>query len=150
MKRTQIREITFKLLYSKEIQKQIEEEQIEFFLKMQEEELKEQEENTKEEKLKEREKEEIKQTIQKIEENAKTIQELIEKNLKEKWSIERISKIDLSILKLAIYELIYTEIPFKVTINEAVELAKNYGDDNSKSFVNGILASIVKEKKIDI
>ena len=64
--------------------------------------------------------------------------------------MDRISKIDFAILELAIYELIYTDIPFKVTINEAVELAKKYGDEHAKSFVNGILASIVKEKKIDL
>ena len=51
----------------------------------------------------------------------------------------------MSILKLAIYEIKYTQVPFKVAINEAVELAKKYGDENSKTFVNGILASIVKE-----
>ena len=70
----------------------------------------------------------------------------IGKNLKEDWKIERISKIDLVILKLAIYEIKYKELPYKVVINEAVELAKKYGEDNSKNFVNGILASIVKEE----
>ena len=69
----------------------------------------------------------------------------IEINLKSDWKIERISKIDLAILKIAIYEIKYKDIPFKVGINEAVELAKKYGEDNSKNFVNGILASIVKE-----
>ena len=69
--------------------------------------------------------------------------------MKEKWTIDRISKIDLAILKIAIYELVFTKLPYKVVINEAVELAKKYGEDSSKSFVNGILASIVKEKNID-
>ena len=54
-------------------------------------------------------------------------------------------RIDLSILKLAIYEIQYKDIPFKVVINEAVELAKKYGEDSSKNFVNGILASIVNK-----
>lgn len=80
----------------------------------------------------------IKNNQQKIEEDIKT-------NLKENWKIDRISKVNLSILKLAIYEIKYTQVPFKVAINEAVELAKKYGDENSKTFVNGILASIVKE-----
>ena len=66
-------------------------------------------------------------------------------NLKSNWKIERISKIDLSLLELAIYEIKYKEVPYKVAINEAVELAKKYGEENSKTFVNGILASIVKE-----
>ena len=80
----------------------------------------------------------IKNNQQKIDEDIKT-------NLKENWKIGRISKVNLSILKLAIYEIKYTQVPFKVAINEAVELAKKYGDENSKTFVNGILASIVKE-----
>ena len=68
------------------------------------------------------------------------------KNLKSDWKIERISKMDLSILRLAIYEINYKELPYKVAINEAVELAKKYGEDTSKKFVNGVLASIVKEE----
>lgn len=80
-----------------------------------------------------------------IEKYEECIIELIQKNLKADWKIERISKIDLSILKLAIYEIKYKDIPFKVCINEAVELAKKYGEDSSKNFVNGILASIVKQ-----
>ena len=51
----------------------------------------------------------------------------------------------MAILKLAIYEIIYKKIPYKVVINEAVELAKKYGEDTSKVFINGILASVVKE-----
>lgn len=62
------------------------------------------------------------------------------------WSIDRIFKIDLAILRLAIYELMYTEVPYKVAINEAVELAKKYGNDESYTFVNGVLREIVKEK----
>ena len=70
---------------------------------------------------------------------------LYRQNLKEDWKIERISKIDVVILKLAIYEIKYKEVPYKVAINEAEELAKKYGEENSKTFVNGVLASIVKE-----
>ena len=80
--------------------------------------------------------------IKKEEDN---IQNYIEQNLKSDWKLNRISKMDLSILKVAIYEIKYNQIPYKVAINEAVELAKKYGEDKSKNFVNGILASIVKE-----
>ena len=80
-----------------------------------------------------------------IQNNINIIDEKIEKNLKSDWKLERISKIDLSILRLAIYEITFKEVPFKVAINEAVELAKKYGEDSSKKFVNGILASVVKE-----
>ena len=126
MNRTAIREHTFKLLYSNEIQKEIDEEQIEIFIEANNIEGQEQIEY-------------IKNSFYGIQKNIEEIKELIEKNLKEKWTIERISKIDIAILKLAIY---------KVAINEAIELAKKYGDESSKKFINGILASIVKEKDI--
>ena len=48
-------------------------------------------------------------------------------------------------LKLAIYEIKYKQIPYKVAINESLELAKKYGEETSKNFINGILASVVKE-----
>ena len=87
----------------------------------------------------------IKDAILGIDKNEKAIDELIKSNLKSDWKIERISKIDLSILKLAIYEIKYKELPYKVVINEAVELAKKYGEETSPKFINGILASIIKE-----
>ena len=93
-------------------------------------------------------KEYIRDVVLGIETNIEDITKLIEKHLKSDWKIDRISKIDLSLLKLAIYEIKYKEIPYKVAINEAIELAKKYGEDNSKNFVNGILASVVKELNI--
>ena len=131
MNRTAIREQAFKLIYSLEIQKQDDlQEAIDLFL----------ESNEIEDKSA---KEYINDAILGIEKNKEKIVEQIEKNLKKDWKIDRISKIDLAILKLAIYEIQYKELPFKVVINEAVELAKKYGEDSSKNFVNGILASIV-------
>ncbi|MCM1135881.1 MAG: transcription antitermination factor NusB [Clostridium sp.] len=57
------------------------------------------------------------------------------------WNTERMGKVDLTILRLAVYEILYDEaIPTRVAINEAVELAKKYGQDSSSSFVNGVLA----------
>ncbi len=135
MKRTETREQAFRLIYSSQIQKDMDEEQINIFI----------EENN----LGEEEAEYIKNIFYGIKENKEKIEKLISSNLKEKWSMDRISKIDLSILKLAIFELVYSKLPYKVAINEAVELAKKYGEDSSKSFVNGVLASIVKEKKLD-
>ena len=133
MNRTKIREQAFKLIYSLEIQKRDDiEEQIDLYI----------ESNGIVDK---NAIEYIKDAVLGIEKNKEKILEKIEKNLKSDWKIERISKIDLAILKLAIYEIKYKEIPFKVVINEAVELAKKYGEDTSKNFVNGILASIVKE-----
>jgi len=61
------------------------------------------------------------------------------------WPIEQIAPLDKNILRLAIYELLFTsEIPPKVAINEAVELAKTYGSDNSSKFVNGVLGTIYR------
>jgi len=60
------------------------------------------------------------------------------------WKTTRMGKVDLSIIRLAVYEIKYEEdIPAKVSINEAVELAKKYGTDDSASFVNGVLAKFV-------
>lgn len=135
MKRTKTRENAFKLIYSSELQKNMNEGQIELFLQ--------------ENKIEKKEEiQYIKKVFNGVKENEEEITSLIESNLKAKWTMDRISKINLVILKLAIFELIYSKIPYKVVINEAVELAKKYGDDNSKAFVNGILASIVKEKKL--
>lgn len=59
------------------------------------------------------------------------------------WKITRMGKVELTILRLAVYEMKYDdEIPTKVAINEAVELAKKFGEDNSSGFVNGILAKL--------
>lgn len=133
MKRSVIRELAFKLIYSLEIQKANElEEQIDLFLECNELED-------------EQAKEYIKDVVNGIYKNEDEINELIEKNLKADWKLDRLSKIDLSILKLAIYEIKYKNIPYKVAINEGLEIAKKYGEDNSKNFINGILASIVKE-----
>ncbi len=63
----------------------------------------------------------------------------------EKWSFERIASVEKTLLRLATYELTYEEeIPEKVTLNEAIELAKAFGDDKSGSFVNGVLKKMLK------
>ncbi|MBR5227895.1 MAG: transcription antitermination factor NusB [Clostridia bacterium] len=77
--------------------------------------------------------------------NIESIDKEILANLKN-WTLDRIFKIDLAILRLAIYELKYTDTPFKVVINEAVEIAKKYGNDDSYTFINGVLREVVKEK----
>lgn len=76
--------------------------------------------------------------------NLHNIDSIIEKYSKG-WKISRLVRIDLAILRLATYELKYSDVPESVVINEAVELAKKYGTDKSSSFINGILASITKE-----
>jgi N utilization substance protein B len=61
------------------------------------------------------------------------------------WPIDKLNKIDLAILRLAVYELQNTNTPPKVVIDEAVELAKEYGADSSPAFVNGVLGTIYKK-----
>jgi N utilization substance protein B len=62
------------------------------------------------------------------------------------WKLDRIAKAELAILRLAVFEALYDDsIPVGVAVNEAVELAKKYGDDNGPAFVNGILGKIVNE-----
>lgn len=63
------------------------------------------------------------------------------------WKLNRMGKVELTILRLAVYEMEYDEdVPVKVAINEAVELAKKYGEDNSAGFVNGVLAKVAKDE----
>ena len=133
MNRSASREKAFKLIYSLEVQREeILEDQIDLFIES---------ENIKDENTIEY----IKSTVNGINGNIKRINEKISKNLKSGWTIERISKIDLALLKIAIYEIIYTDTPYKVAINEAIELSKKYGEETSPNFINGVLASVVKE-----
>lgn len=74
-----------------------------------------------------------------------TLDELIDSAAKG-WKASRLGKVDLTILRLAVYEMKYDEdIPVGVAINEAVELAKKFGQDESPSFINGILAKLAKQ-----
>ncbi len=88
----------------------------------------------------------IKSVVEGVSEKSEELEELITKNLKKGWSLSRISKVSLAIMKMAIYEMKYVDdVPGKVAINEAVELAKRYGDDDDPTFVNGLLGSVFKE-----
>ena len=76
-------------------------------------------------------------------ENINDIDARISSLLKD-WTIERISKVNLSVLRLAMCEILYIDdIPYQVSINEAVELAKKFSDDDAPAFINGVLASAV-------
>ncbi len=133
MKRSEVRELAFKLIYSIEIQKETDlEEQINIYLESQEID----DENA----IKY-----IKDCIHGINKNKEDIIKVIEGTLQSDWKIDRISKINLSLLELAIYEIQYKDIPYKVEINEVVELAKKYGEEQSSKFINGALAKVVKD-----
>lgn len=132
MNRSAMRELAFKMIYGMEIQKEFNKEQLELYI--------EDNEITDKKAI-----EYLNSIFDGIVENNEVILNMISENLKKEWSIDRISKVNLAILKIAIYEIKYMELPFKVAINEAVELAKKYGDDSSPVFVNGVLASIVNK-----
>ena len=136
MNKSAIREETFKLLYSLEIQKEFDTEEIDLFF-----------EDTEIED--EKAKKEILNEINEIKEKNEDIIKQISENLKSDWNVERISKINVALLKIAIYEMLYKEVPYKVVINEVVELAKKYGEDTSSSFINGVLATVVKKNNLD-
>lgn len=134
MNKSEIREEIFKLIYSLEVQKNESIEQINVFLESSD--------------LPEKAKEQIKESTLKIIDLSPEIEEEVAKNLKSEWKINRISKINMSILKIAIYEILHKKLPYKISINEAVELAKKYGEETSASFINGILASVVKDNNL--
>lgn len=127
------RELAFCYIYSQELQHQNSKSQVKLFL-----------DSTEVENGKVREY--VKDIAKGIKEKDEEITELISKNLKTGWTIDRISTVDLSLLKLAIYEIKYRELPYKIAINEAVKYAKVYGEDTSASFINGVLASVVQEE----
>ena len=76
--------------------------------------------------------------------NINDIDKIANKNLKD-WTIDRFSNIDKAILRMGIYELVYTDTPEIVSINEAVELAKEYSDEKVKNMINAVLDSIYHE-----
>ena len=83
-------------------------------------------------------------TLEAVQEHHEEIDRIINDNL-DNWSLERIAKADLAILRTAVAEMLYVEsIPVSVSINEAVELAKKYGDERSYKFVNSVLGKIAK------
>ena len=92
---------------------------------------------------KEKDKTYIFEKVEKISEKLEDIDAKINE-VSEGWKTGRMGKVDLTLIRLAVYEMLYEEdVPAKVAINEAVELAKQYGTDNSPSFVNGVLAKLV-------
>ncbi|MDO4331648.1 MAG: transcription antitermination factor NusB [Eubacteriales bacterium] len=129
MNRRELREQIFKLLFRVEFNAQSEmTEQCTLFF--------EDEENT----ASEKDIAYIRGKYEKIAEKLPEIDELINKTAKG-WSTDRMGKVDLTIIRLAVYEIRYDEeVPEGVAINEAVELAKKFGQDGSSGFVNGILA----------
>ena len=134
MSRKRSREVAMDLLFENSIKKEKPEEIIENFL-----------ENT-EYDIENLDMTYIRDILSGIESNISQIDETIEKYLV-KWKLSRISKVNLSILRLATYEILFDDkIPFRVSINEALDLTRRYSDESSVAFVNGVLDKISKNK----
>lgn len=134
MGRSELREHIFRILFRIEFQPKEEmEEQLALYL----EEL---------ESAKDTEKEYIRRKYTAIAEKVETIDEMINTSATG-WKTSRMGKVDLTILRLAVYEIEWDEeVPQGVAINEAVELAKRYGGEESPSFINGVLGNIVNPR----
>ena len=130
MSRSKLREKVFRLLFRVEFypKEEFADQETLFF---QDE---EQEQMTEEESLL------VAQTVEDIRGKLTDVDSAISEHMKG-WNLDRIGKVELTILRLAVYEISYvSEIPVSVSINEAVELAKRYGQDEASAFVNGVLA----------
>lgn len=132
MRRSELREHLFVMLFHKEFhEEQALKEQFDYYLSTLEQ-------------PKEKEITYLTEKVFKIIDNLSAIDQMLEE-VSNGWRTNRMGKVDLTILRLAIYEMKYDEdIPVGVAINEAVELAKKFGEDSSSSFINGILAKLAE------
>jgi len=136
MNRTAMRENAFKCLYEVEVQNDISEEHIQMFF-----------DNN--DIVEEDAKAYIFDVINGVSSNKEEIIDIISKHLVDSWKYERVSKVNKTLLKLAIYEILYKKIDFKIVINEVVELAKKYSEVLAPIFINGALANVVRNYNLD-
>ncbi|MBU5426660.1 transcription antitermination factor NusB [Tissierella pigra] len=130
MGRKQAREGTMKLLYQMSVNEDFSDEALDVYFT--------------EYTFDESEKEYILDAINQIKQNVDSIDNYIEKHL-EGWNIHRIAKVDLAVLRIAVYEIIYRkDIPVQVSINEAIETVKRYSTEESFKFINGVLGGLVR------
>lgn len=148
MTRREQREHTFCVLFSREFHEAGEEkEQVSRYFsglaELSEDELEERE-LARIPRMTETEREEVEERIRDISDKVSELDIRINQ-VSEGWKTSRMSKVDLTLIRLALYEMKYDDtVPVKVAINEAVEISKKYGGPDSKSFVNGILAKLVE------
>lgn len=134
MGRRAAREFAMKLIYQLEIHKENLEEQMKLALEEEEE------------AIGEKDRQYINDVTEGVFLHLEHLDKLVE-NYSKGWNITRIPKVDLSILRLGIYEICFRDdIPYSVTINEAVELAKKFSGEEAGAFINGILSKIPKSK----
>lgn len=133
MKRHEIREQIFRMLFGAEFHTEDITEPLETYMEI-----------SLDEPASEEEKAEMLKKVLEINEKKEELDSMID-SVAEGWKTSRMGKAELNILRLALYEMIYDSdrVPVKVAINEAVELAKEYGADDAHAFVNGILARLI-------
>ena len=132
MSRKKSREKAMELLFSITLSKDSVEEAMEVFV------------DNYEDNIKELDLDYIKNLLNGVEANKEEIDKIIEKNL-QNWKLDRISKVNLTILRLGVYEIAFDEnVPKKVALNEDIELGKLYSDQKSVSFINGVLDKVLK------
>ena len=85
----------------------------------------------------------IQETIKGMKDNMEKIDSVISENM-ENWNLDRLGIVERSLLRYSVYELLYTNIGKEIIANEAIELAKKYGEEKSSEFLNGVLARIIK------
>ncbi|AVQ46867.1 transcription antitermination factor NusB [Clostridium botulinum] len=143
MNRRKSREVAMRLLFQTTLNEENLEEALENLKDVRESEESAKEKDYESVDLKDVDIDYVKRIIKGIEENKEEIDEKIKENLKN-WKIERLSKVDLSILRLCTYELKFEEdIPSKVSVNEAIELAKKYSGEKAATFINGVLGKMI-------
>lgn len=141
MKRSELRESIFKLLFMGDFnsKEEMPEQLVLYFETLEQEHAG----------LDEKDQAYMEQKYQHVQEHLESIDKMLNETAS-RWKTSRMSKVDLNILRLAVYEMVYDEeIPVRVAINEAVEIAKRFGGDESASFINGILGKISKEQSLD-
>ncbi len=146
MTRRQARDHLFKMLFRKEFYETDEmDQQVDFYLKLMESTQEEYETSKKSKKpLTKEECNELKERFSNIAEKLPEIDAILTK-ISTGWKLNRMGKVDLTVMRIAIFEIKFDkEIPNAVAINEAVEIAKKYGEESSGSFINGVLAKILR------
>lgn len=130
MSRKLAREELFKLVFRSELLEEELQESSENYLK------------ANENSLKEEEIEFLKNYIEGISKHNSEIVEILKRNTTG-WSLERVGTVERVLLKISTYETVFENFPIEISINEAIELAKKYGDEKSHEFINGVLAKVV-------
>lgn len=134
MKRYKLREYTFRMIFTQEANTLVEEGKIEDLLTALDVEVEE-------------DREQLTQRVKDLLSHIEEIDEIINTSL-EKWSTITIAKVELALLRLATFEMKYDELAEQIAINEAVELAKKYGDEKSSKFLNGVLSKVAQNVKV--